>query len=84
MTSQGSARARFQRAVKRRHLLAAETAARELGTLSLSVALSLCLLIFCCFPRYVYETTAPPKGARMGPIVNAPRVAPCTNEALKG
>jgi hypothetical protein len=44
MTSQGSAEARFQRAVRRRHVLAAEMAARELGGLSLSEALSLCLL----------------------------------------
>jgi predicted AAA+ superfamily ATPase len=44
MTSQGTAHARFTRAIKRGHLLAAETAARELGSLSLSDALSLCLL----------------------------------------
>jgi hypothetical protein len=44
MTSQGSAHARFQRAIKRGHLLAAETAARELGALSASEALSLVLL----------------------------------------
>src|SRR5438132_1157107 len=44
MTSQGTARGRFQRAIKRGHLLAAETAARELGALSLSDALALCLL----------------------------------------
>jgi hypothetical protein len=31
MTSQGSARGRFTRAVKRGHLFAAETAAREMG-----------------------------------------------------
>ena len=34
MTSQGSAQPRFQRADQRGHVLAAETAARELGTLS--------------------------------------------------
>jgi hypothetical protein len=44
MTSQGTAHGRFQRAIQRGHLLAAETAAREMGTLSLSDALSLCLL----------------------------------------
>ena len=44
MTSQGAAHARSQRAIQRGHLLAAETAARELGTLSLSDALSLCRL----------------------------------------
>jgi hypothetical protein len=44
MTSQGSAQGRFQRAIKRGHLLAAETAARELGALSTSDALSLVLL----------------------------------------
>jgi hypothetical protein len=45
MTSQGSAHARFQRALHRKHLFAAETAARELGSLNLSEALELCLLI---------------------------------------
>jgi hypothetical protein len=44
MTSQGTAHARFQRAIQRGPLLAAETAARKLGTLSLSDALSLCPL----------------------------------------
>jgi PAS domain-containing protein len=44
MTSQGSAHARFQRAIKRGHLLAAETAARELGALSNSDVLALVLL----------------------------------------
>jgi hypothetical protein len=44
MTSQGTVHGRFQRAIKRGHLLAAETAARELGSLSISEALSLCLL----------------------------------------
>jgi hypothetical protein len=44
MTSQGTAHARFTRAIKRGQLLAAEMAARELGSLSLSDALSLCLL----------------------------------------
>jgi tRNA(Arg) A34 adenosine deaminase TadA len=44
MTSQGSAHARFQRAIKRGHVLHAETAARELGSLSTSDALALVLL----------------------------------------
>jgi hypothetical protein len=44
MTSQGSAHARFQRAIKRGHVLHAEIAARELGAISLSDALALCLL----------------------------------------
>jgi hypothetical protein len=44
MTSQGSTHGRFTRAVKRGHLLAAETAARELGALFFSDALALCLL----------------------------------------
>jgi hypothetical protein len=42
MTSQGTAHGRFQRAIQRRHLLAAERAAREMGGLSLEDALSLC------------------------------------------
>jgi hypothetical protein len=42
MTSQGTARGRFQRAINRRHLLAAEIAVREMGGLSLADALLLC------------------------------------------
>jgi len=45
MTSQGTAHGRFQRAIHRRHLQAAEMAAREMGGLSLSDALSLCELL---------------------------------------
>jgi hypothetical protein len=45
MTSQGTAHGRFQRAIKRRHLLDAETAARELGGLNLAEALDLTLLM---------------------------------------
>jgi hypothetical protein len=41
MTSQGTAHGRFQRAIERRHLNAAEMAAREMGGLSLADALSL-------------------------------------------
>jgi hypothetical protein len=39
MTSQGTAHGRFQRAIHRRHIQAAETAAREMGSLSLADAL---------------------------------------------
>jgi hypothetical protein len=39
MTSQGTARGRFARAIRRRHLNAAEMAAREMGGLSLEDAL---------------------------------------------
>ena len=45
MTSQGTAHGRFTRAIERRHLTAAESAARELARLSLPDALALCLLI---------------------------------------
>src|SRR2546423_11895234 len=45
MTSKGTAHGRFQRAIQRRHLFHAELAARELGQLSLTDALALCLLI---------------------------------------
>src|SRR5437899_460164 len=44
MTSQGTAHGRFQRAIQRRSIFQADLAARELGTLSLSDALALCLL----------------------------------------
>jgi hypothetical protein len=45
MTSQGSAHGRITRAVKNRNLLNAETAARELGELSVPDALAFCLLL---------------------------------------
>jgi hypothetical protein len=45
MTSQGTAHGRFQRAIHRGHLQAAEMAAREMGGLSLAEALSLCELL---------------------------------------
>jgi len=44
MTSQGTAHGRFQRAIKCRHLNAAEMAAREMGNVSLADALALTLL----------------------------------------
>jgi hypothetical protein len=50
MTSQGTAHGRFQRAIQRRHLNAAEMAAREMGGLSLDDALSLCELLAELFP----------------------------------
>lgn len=37
MTSQGTAHGRFQRAIHRRHVQAAEMAARELGELSTEI-----------------------------------------------
>jgi hypothetical protein len=45
MTSQGSAQGRFQRAIQRRHLLAAEMAVREMDHVKLANALALTLLI---------------------------------------
>ena len=45
MTSQGTAHGRFQRAIHRRHVRAAEMAAREMGGLSLADALTLCELL---------------------------------------
>jgi len=45
MTSQGTARGRFGRAIHRRHVQAAEMAAREMGGLSLADALMLCELL---------------------------------------
>jgi hypothetical protein len=44
MTSQGTAHARFHRAISGGHLLNAEMAARELAALSLSGSLALVLL----------------------------------------
>jgi hypothetical protein len=57
MTSQGTARGRFQRAINRRHLLAAEMAAREMGGLSLADALLLCELLANANPQR-YERAA--------------------------
>ncbi len=44
VTSQGSATARFQRAIRGRHLFQAETAAFEMTTMSLEDALALVVL----------------------------------------
>jgi hypothetical protein len=57
MTSQGTAHARFQRAIHSRHVRNAEIAARELGGLSLADALSLCELLANADPRR-YERAA--------------------------
>jgi hypothetical protein len=57
MTSQGTAQGRFQRAIKRRHLNAAEMAARELGGLNLAEALDLTLLMRDT-DRWRYERAA--------------------------
>jgi hypothetical protein len=57
MTSQGSAHGRFQRAIHRRHVQAAEMAAREMGGLSLADALSLCELLANADPAR-YERAA--------------------------
>lgn len=57
MTSQGTAHGRFQRAIQRRHLNAAEMAAREMGGLSLDDALSLCELLASLDPAR-YERAA--------------------------
>jgi hypothetical protein len=58
MTSHGTAHGRFQRAIQRRHLNAAEMAAREMGGgLSLEEALSLCELLASLDPER-YERAA--------------------------
>jgi hypothetical protein len=57
MTSQGTARGRFQRAIHRRHVQAAEMAAREMGGLSLADALLLCELLAKADPSR-YERAA--------------------------
>jgi hypothetical protein len=57
MTSQGTAHGRFQRAIATRNLLNAETAAREMGGLSLADALALCELLAACDPKR-YERAA--------------------------
>jgi len=45
MTGQGTPHGRFQRAINRRHVQAAEMAAREMGGLSLADVLSPCELL---------------------------------------
>jgi hypothetical protein len=57
MTSQGTAHGRFQRAIHRRHVQAAEMAAREMGGLSLADALALCELLAKADPAR-YERAA--------------------------
>jgi hypothetical protein len=51
MTSQGTAYGRFTRAVQRGNVFQAELAARELGTLSLADALSLCEMLAARDPQ---------------------------------
>lgn len=58
MTSQGTARGRFQRAIHARHLQNAEMAAREMGGLSLADALLLCALLAKADPKR-HERAAP-------------------------
>jgi hypothetical protein len=50
MTSQGTAHGRFERAIHRGHVQAAEMAAREMGGLSLADALMLCELLAAVRP----------------------------------
>src|SRR5262245_50452354 len=57
MTSQGTAHGRFQRAIAARNVLNAETAAWEMGGLSLADALSLCELLAASDPKR-YERAA--------------------------
>jgi hypothetical protein len=57
MTSQGTAHGRFRRAIASRNLLNAETAAREMGGLSLADALSVCELLAATDPKR-YERAA--------------------------
>lgn len=57
VTSQGTAHGRFQRAIHRRHVQAAEIAAREMGGLSLADALSFCELLARADPAR-YERSA--------------------------
>ena len=59
MTSEGTARGRFQRAISNRNLQNAEMAAREMGGLSLADALSLCELLAATDPKR-YERAALP------------------------
>jgi hypothetical protein len=57
MTSQGTAHDRFERAIHRGHVQAAEMAAREMGGLSLADALLLCELLAKADPTR-YERAA--------------------------
>jgi hypothetical protein len=57
MTSEGTPHGRFQRAIHARHIQNAETAAREMGGLSLADALSLCELLAATDPNR-YERAA--------------------------
>jgi hypothetical protein len=57
MTSQGTAHGRFHRAIHRRHVQAAEMAAREMGGTSLADALLLCELLANADPMR-YERAA--------------------------
>src|SRR4051812_48743971 len=45
MTAQGQPRSRYRRAIQRRNLMGAETAAREMGVVGLDEALELVILV---------------------------------------
>ena len=78
MTSQGTAHGRFQGAIHRRHVQAAEMAAREMGGLSLADALLLCELLANTDParyeraalrwlqRFIDERLPPHRGRARG------------------
>ncbi len=57
MTSQGTAHGRFQRAIAARNVRNAETAAREMGHVSLADAIALCELLAAKDPKR-YERAA--------------------------
>jgi hypothetical protein len=70
MTSQGTPHGRFQRAMHRRHVQAAEMAAREMGGLSLADALLLCELLAKTDVKRYERAAFTPATFRMRPILN--------------
>jgi len=70
MTSQGTAHGRFQRAIHRGHVQAAEIAAREMGGLSLADALLLCELLPNVEPARFEQA-----GATLPPAVHRSTIA---------
>jgi hypothetical protein len=90
MTSQGSPLGRFQRAIHARHLLNAETAAREMGGLSLADPLALCELLAATDPKR-YERAAPrwlqrssTSGCRRSRGLRSPRLRSGSYATVKG
>lgn len=91
MTSQGTAHGRFQRAIHRGNVQAAETAAREMGGLSLADALALCELLAKADParyeraarRWLERVSSDDSGAQCGHVRSGRRPIRQPNDRME-